>query len=240
MGNDMEPILDSDMDAGLDRKALANVKKRFVRLNRQRLFRMRKGLSLVQRDFSDIVTLAIHENHPILPGYINKEVPSGISDYTPGKIAIRAAKRMAKSFTHKKRAQMKREILSIFIMGSSGTIGHSGESDFDIWVCHRKDLDKDGLDLLQQKLTLISEWAKSIKLDSHFFLMDEDYFRRQSSAPMNKEASGSSQHFLLLDEFYRTAILLAGRYPLWWMVPVEENTNYEDYAAELLDKRKAQ
>ncbi|MCP4272004.1 MAG: class I adenylate cyclase [Gammaproteobacteria bacterium] len=237
MGNDMEPILDSEMDAGLDRKELANVKKRFVRLNRQRLFRMRKGLSQVQRDFSDIVILAIHENHPILPGYINKEVPSGISDYTPGKIAIRAAKRMAKSFTLKKRAQMKREILSIFIMGSSGTIGHSGDSDFDIWVCHRKDLDDEGLDLLQQKLTLISEWAKSIKLDAHFFLMDEDYFRRQNSAPMDKEASGSSQHFLLLDEFYRTAILLAGRYPLWWMVPVEENANYETYANELLDKR---
>jgi len=237
MHKEVDLLSSTEMDIGLDRKKLANIKKRFIRLNRQRLLRMRKSLTQVQRDFSDIVTLAIHENHPILPGYINKEVPSGISDYTPGKIAIRAAKRLAKSFTLKKRAQMRREILSIFIMGSSGTVGHSGQSDFDIWVCHRKDLDEEGRELLQQKLTLISEWARTIKLDAHFFLMDEDYFRRKYSAPMDKEAAGSSQHYLLLDEFYRTAILLAGRYPLWWMVPVEENANYEEYASTLLDKR---
>ena len=122
-------------------------------------------------------------------------------------------------------------------MGSSGTIGHSGESDLDIWVCHRKNLDVELLDLLQRKLSSISNWAKSLKIEAHFFLMDEDHFRRQYSAPMDKEASGSSQHYLLLDEFYRTAILLAGRYPLWWMVPVEENHNYQEYADLLLSKR---
>jgi len=237
MQYDGQPIFDDEMDAGLDRKKLANIKKRFLRLNRQRLLRMRKSMPEVQRDFSDIITLAIHENHAILPGYINKEVPSGISDYTPGKIAIRAAKRYAKSFALKKRAQLRREILSIFIMGSTGTIGHSGESDLDIWVCHRKGLDKDSLKLLQKKLTLISAWAHSLKIEAHFFLMDEDYFRREHSAPMDKEAAGSSQHYLLLDEFYRTAILLAGRYPLWWMVPVEENHNYEEYTELLLKKR---
>ncbi len=237
MHKDIEPSHDSEMNTGLDRKELARVQKRFIQLNRQRLLRMRRSLTQVQKDFSDIVTLAIHENHPILPGYISKEVPSGISDYTPGKTAIRAAKRLAKSFTFKKRAQMRHEILSIFIMGSSGTVGHSGQSDFDIWICHRKELDESARSLLQKKLLLISEWAKTLKLDAHFFLMDEDYFRRQNSAPMDKEAAGSSQHYLLLDEFYRTAILLAGRYPLWWMIPVEENANYQEYASILLEKR---
>ncbi|PCJ47690.1 MAG: hypothetical protein COA74_11190 [Gammaproteobacteria bacterium] len=228
---------DDDMDGGLDRKQMADIKKRFVRLNKQRLMRMRKSMPEHQRNFSDIITLAIHENHPIMPGYVNKEVPSGISDYTPGKIAIKAVKKIAKSFALKKRAQMRREILSIFIMGSTGTIGHSGESDLDIWVCHRKGLDGEQLELLQKKLSLISQWAKSIGLEAHFFLMNEDYFRQQQSSPMNREASGSSQHYLLLDEFYRTAILLAGRYPLWWMVPVEENKNYREYSEQLLKKR---
>ncbi|MFT5520364.1 MAG: adenylate cyclase class 1 [Enterobacterales bacterium] len=228
---------DDDMEKGLDRKKMADIKKRFVRLNKQRLQRMRKSIPDHQRDFSDVITLAIHENHPILPGYVNKDVPCGISDYTPGKIAIRAVKRIAKSFTLKKRAQMRREILSIFIMGSAGTIGHSGESDLDIWVCHRKGLDKESLALLQKKLTLITQWAKPLGLEAHFFPMDEDYFRRQHSSPMDKEGAGSSQHFMLLDEFYRTAILLAGRYPLWWMVPVAENNNYKEYSEQLLKKR---
>ena len=177
---------------GIDRKQLAVLRKRFLRLNRQRLQRMRAAMPEHQRDFADIVSLSLHQNHPILPGYVTMDVPSGISDYTPSKMAVRAAKRLAKSFVLKKRAHLRREILSVFIMGSSGTIAHSGESDFDIWVCHRKTLDKDGIDLLKQKLTLLSRWAKSIGLDAHFFLMDEDYFRDNKSAPMDKEAVGSS------------------------------------------------
>ena len=234
---DEEPIFDDSMDVGLDRKQLADIKKTFLRLNKQRLLRMRMSLPATQKDFSDIVTLAIHENHPILPGYINKDVPCGISDYTPDNSSIKSAKRLAKSFSLQKRAQQRRQILSIFIMGSAGTVAHSGKSDLDIWVCHRKGLDESSLELLQNKLSLIRDWAQSLNLDAHFFLMDEDYFRCQSSAPMDKEAAGSSQHYLLLDEFYRTAILLAGRNPLWWMVPVEENKNYHEFTEPLLRKR---
>jgi len=228
---------DTSFREGIDRKSLTVLRKRFLRLNRQRLQRMRIAMPEHQRDFSDIVSLAIHQNHPILPGYVSKEVPSGISDYTPGKLAVRAAKRHAKSFVLKKRAHLRREILSVFIMGSSGTIAHSGESDYDIWVCHRKNIDPDAIKLLRKKLDLISEWAKTLGLDAHFFLMDEDYFRDNQSAPMDNEAAGSSQHFLLLDEFYRTAIILAGRAPLWWMVPNEHNDSYKEYAGILLDKR---
>ena len=200
---------------GIDRKQLAVLRKRFLRLNRQRLHRMRSAMPEHQRDFSDIVSLSLHQNHPILPGYVNMDVPSGISDYTPSKLSVRAAKRLAKSFVLKKRAHLRREILSVFIMGSSGTIAHSGESDYDIWVCHRKTLSKEEVDLLKQKLVLLTRWSKTIGLDAHFFLMDEDYFKDNQSAPMDKEAAGSSQHYLLLDEFYRTAIILAGRAPLW-------------------------
>lgn len=228
---------ESELSEGIDRKQLAELRKRFLRLNRQRLGRMRMAMHEHQRDFADIVCLALHQNHPILPGYINKEVPSGISDYSPGQPAIRAAKRYAKSFVLKKRAHMRREILSLFIMGSSGTIAHSGESDYDIWVCHRKTLSAEERTLLRRKLDLISQWSRSLGLDAHFFLMDEDYFRENHSAPLDTEASGSSQHYLLLDEFYRTAIILAGRAPLWWMVPDDQNENYQDYAKTLLDRR---
>ena len=227
----------SDYSEGIDRKQLAVLRKRFLRLNRQRLARMRAAMPDHQRDFADIICLALHQNHPILPGYINKEVPSGISDYTPGQPAIRAAKRYAKSFVLKKRAHLRREILSLFIMGSSGTVAHSGESDYDIWVCHRKNLGADERALLKRKLDLISQWSRTLGLDAHFFLMDEDYFKQNQSAPMDKEASGSSQHFLLLDEFYRTAIILAGRAPLWWMVPDEQNAHYQEFTKTLLDKR---
>ncbi|WP_231876823.1 class I adenylate cyclase, partial [Oleiphilus sp. HI0080] len=54
---------------------------------------------------------------------------------------------------------------------------------------------------------------------------------------MDKESSGSAQHFLLLDEFYRTAILLTGRYPLWWLVPPDAEGSYAEITQLLLGNR---
>ncbi|MDI4702951.1 hypothetical protein MJI37_35655, partial [Salmonella enterica subsp. enterica serovar Cerro] len=39
----------------------------------------------------------------------------------------------------------------------------------------------------------------------------------------------STQHILLLDEFYRTAVRLAGKRILWSMVPCDEEEHYDDY-----------
>src|SRR5690606_29688201 len=45
------------------------------------------------------------------------------------------------------------------------------------------------------------------------------------------------QHYLLLDEFYRTSIMVAGRFPLWWMVPAYDEQHYPELAEKLLRKR---
>src|SRR5690606_28456625 len=48
---------------------------------------------------------------------------------------------------------------------------------------------------------------------------------------------GTTQHYLLLDEFYRTAICLGGRTRMRRMVPAFEEARYESYAQTLLEKR---
>ncbi|WP_163521230.1 hypothetical protein, partial [Klebsiella michiganensis] len=44
---------------------------------------------------------------------------------------------------------------------------------------------------------------------------------------------GSTQHILLLDEFYRTAVRLAGMRILWILVPGEEEAHYDEYVRSL-------
>jgi adenylate cyclase class 1 len=39
-----------------------------------------------------------------------------------------------------------------------------------------------------------------------FFLIDENRFRHNESGSLGGEDCGSTQHILLLDEFYRTAV----------------------------------
>ena len=66
-----------------------------------------------------------------------------------------------------------------------------------------------------------------------FFLIDENRFRHNESGSLGGEDCGSTQHILLLDEFYRTAVRLAGKRILWNMVPGEEEAHYDEYVLSL-------
>ncbi|KAF0192238.1 MAG: adenylate cyclase class 1 [Gammaproteobacteria bacterium] len=212
------------------------LKRRFMALNRDRLERTRDSLSARQVPFLDLLPLIFHVNHPLLPGFITKDSPRGISDYSPSARSIKAANKLAKSFYTRKRALLHYDIYSIFIMGSSGTIAHSDASDFDVWICHRPDTPPVQLSELRQKATAVELWAAGLGVTAHFFLMDAESFKAGERVTLSSESSGSAQHHLLLEEFYRTSLLLAGRYPLWWMVPVEYENDYDHYVQELLRK----
>lgn len=205
-------------------------------LNRDRLERTRDALRGKQTAFLDLLPLIFHINHPLLPGFVTKDSPRGISDYSPSARSIKAANKLAKSFHTRKRALLNYDIYAIFIMGSSGTIAHSDGSDFDVWICHRPDIPPVQLSELRQKATAVEQWAAELGVAAHLFLMDAESFKAGERVSLSSESSGSAQHHLLLEEFYRTSLLLAGRYPLWWMVPVDQEHVYDDYVQELLRK----
>ncbi|MBI2381922.1 MAG: class I adenylate cyclase [Gammaproteobacteria bacterium] len=228
---------EAELAEGLDRKQFNTLRKRFLGLNRDRFGRMRGALRERQRDFVDALPLLLHINHPLLPGFQDFGTPCSIADYSPGNAAVQAAKRLLGSFHYERRASLRHDIQSLFLIGSTGTLGHSGESDLDIWVVYRPDLPEETVIALRAKLDAISLWARELNVEAHCFLMEPDSFRENLRASLNAEDCGTTQHYLLLDEFYRTAILLAGKPPLWWMVPPEQETNYEAYAHRLLHQR---
>ena len=213
------------------------VRKRFLAINRERLRRAEDALSWRNRDFLELLPLLFHINHAMLPGFVSKQTPAGISNWTPTKKGLLAGKRIAKSFDYKKRALRTFDIHSIFLMGSVGSIAHSERSDFDVWICHRPGLDKEQLFQLAEKCESIEEWAASVGLEVHFFLMDAEEFRSGNVVELSSESSGSTQHHLLLEEFYRTGLLVAGRYPVWWLVPPDEEKNYTEYVSRLVKQR---
>ncbi len=224
-------------DEGISRKDLNTIRQRFQRLHRERLWRIREELRPSQQEFLDLLPLLFHINHPMLPGYVNSETPTGIPDFSPHRHALDAAKKLSRSFAYKKRAQRQYHILGVYLMGSTGTIGQSSSSDFDLWLCHDPGLSDSQRDLLQQKIALIEQHAAGLDLELHIFLIDPERFRQGEKSKLSRESTGSTQHSLLLEEFYRSAVLLAGRYPLWWLVPPEHEEVYQEYADSLLFHR---
>jgi adenylate cyclase class 1 len=80
--------------------------------------------------------------------------------------------------------------------------------------------------------------GRSQGAEAHFFLIDPVRFvRGERDTQLSSEDCGTTQHYLLLDEFYRTAIWLAGRTPIWWLVPVYEEAGYDRYTHTLISKR---
>ncbi len=233
------PIDIHDIDEGIDRKQLSQLKQRFLALNQQRYLRTCAALSERQQQFLQLLPLLFHVNHPMLPGYVSHSTPAGVYQFSPDINQLRYAKIIARSFHFQHDlAEKACYIDALFIMGSMGTIAQSESSDLDVWICHSQIDSHPHTHELERKCTLISQWAAhQLHLEVHFFLMDAQAFSQQQHRGLSSEASGSAQHYLLLDEFYRTALWLAGKVPLWWFVPASQEHNYHSYREKLLARR---
>jgi adenylate cyclase class 1 len=213
------------------------IQQRFLALNRERLARLMSALSRRQRAFVEVLPLLFHANHAALPGFVSKDTPCGIAGYTPSSRALAVATRLARSYDHRRQAPRAYALEGLYLMGSAGTLGYSERSDVDVWLCHREDLPAAGLEALAAKAEAVTGWAGRLQLTVHFFLLTAADVRAGRQSALSRESSGSAQRHLLLDEFYRTGLLLAGRQPLWWLVPPERDEEYEACAEELLARR---
>ncbi|MBJ9977553.1 class I adenylate cyclase [Pseudomonas sp. S75] len=228
-----------DLDQGIDRKVLATLRKRFLHVNQGRLARALEGLSGRQQGVLKLLPLLLHVNHPLLPGYVSGTTPAGVAGFEPDADVLAEAQRLARAFACKARtASAPQPIHGLFLMGSLGTLAQAEQSDMDLWVCHAPDLADEALGELRRKCQLIEAWARTQGSEAHLFLIEPQRFAQgERDGVLGSDDCGTTQHYLLLDEFYRTAIWLAGRTPLWWLVPIYEECNYRDYTRTLLAKR---
>ncbi|MBA1202202.1 class I adenylate cyclase [Pseudomonas capeferrum] len=228
-----------DLQQGIDRQVLVKLRARFLHLNQGRLSRAMEGLSSRQQLVLTLLPLFFHVNHPLLPGYVSGMTPAGVSGFEPDARALTEAQRLARSFSYKPRhGNRPQPIHGLFLMGSLGTLAQAEESDMDMWVCHASDLGEEALIELRRKCQLLETWAATQGAEAHLFLIEpEGFVRGERDGQLSSDDCGTAQHYLLLDEFYRTAIWLAGRTPLWWLVPVYQEHDYAPYTQTLMTKR---
>jgi adenylate cyclase class 1 len=219
-----------------DLHAIAN---RFKKLHHFKREHIRHTLSPRQRQFLDALPLMLDINDPALPGFISPATPAGIFTYRPDTRAIDAARQLNPDFNYRshKRGNRKAAIEGLFLMGSVGSIAFTIASDMDVWVCHRSDLTAHEFDELQKKTQALENWAASLHLEVHFYLINSQQFLLAQKKPVSADSCGETQHYLLLEEFYRTSVYIAGKALAWWLVPPEHEYDYQNYLAHLLERR---
>ncbi|WP_431224219.1 class I adenylate cyclase [Serratia sp. L9] len=214
---------------------IETLKQRLDAINQLRVDRALAAMKPAFQRVYNLLPTLLHHHHPLMPGYLNGNVPHGICIYTPDEVQQDYLNDLEDKWgsPFEKMASGELPITGLYSMGSTSSIGQSCTSDLDIWVCHQSWLDNEERNCLQQKCSLLEKWAASMGVEVSFFLIDENRFRHNESGSLSGENCGSTQHILLLDEFYRTAVRLAGKRILWNMVPGEEEAHYDEYVLSL-------
>jgi len=182
-----------------------------------------------QADFFQIIPLLLHENFDFSDiGPLHSKTPYGISEYLPSNEAVNICEKYTGQNKFKVRRNFEPQIEGLFTMGSVGSLAQTVESDIDYWVCINEDImGSKGLGLLRKKLTAIEAFAlKKFKIQITFFVVDILKARNNDFGDSTQESSGSAQSRLLKEEFYRTMIHVAGKLPLWAVLPTTISLNY--------------
>lgn len=230
------------------------LKQRIDAVNQLRIERALEGMPESFRLVYQLIPLFIHFNHPAMPGYLQHGVPSGVAGFLPKDDDIVRLLDSVDSLLNDPEfsyqtfcessqqmhlgssridADLQAPIIGIYSMGSTSFLGQNSFSDLDIWICHQSWLSEHEIEQLAHKCSLLESWAADLNVKLTLFLVDENRFRHTQSGSLDEEDCGTSQHYLLLDEFYRSAVRLAGKRLLWYLIPTEEEEHYDEYVTYL-------
>lgn len=209
--------------------------KRYRALNETRLRRALALMSPEARYCLATVPVLLHYNHICLPGFRDHKVPHGIDLFTPTAFQKHYISSLITTDAPPLIEPEIHDILGLYAMGSTSSLGQSDSSDIDIWVCVRASLSPDRMQMLQDKCRFITNYVKAHGVELNLFVTPEDRFTNFQPDTLDEENCGSAQNLFLLDEFYRSSIRLCGRYIIWYMIATsEEQRSYQDYVYFLL------
>ncbi|MBE0617689.1 MAG: class I adenylate cyclase, partial [Proteobacteria bacterium] len=208
---DSTPLLEEAAAAG----------EAFAAQDRHRRHRLEAQVGEKAREALRLLPLLLHVNQPGLPGYVDDaSCPAGIADFSPTGADLNLARRLFPEASPRRSGILRPVVDLLAVMGSAGTIGFSGESDLDVWVCHDIPTSTNTLGLYRRKVLAVETWLNEHSgLEIHLFLQASERVRANDFGETDVEGCGSAMGALLKEEFYRTGILLAGKAPFWRLVP---------------------
>jgi adenylate cyclase class 1 len=197
------------------------------KLNCTRLARALNVLTNLQQHLFHLIPFLIHHNQIDVPGIIDPDTPCGVHGFILSDAIISACDFLSLSIPETNQTS-DCVFEGVYAMGSTASFGQNPQSDVDIWLVYNSQLTQEQLKLIEYKNKLISDWFAGFEFEVNFYLVHPMQFRECSAfdncQPVGLEHSGSSQHWLLLEEFYRSHIRLTGKVVAWWPDADSKNT----------------
>jgi len=200
----------------------------FMRNNKRRIKWAREKMGAEKARFTKLVPYLLHtevfehvQDLPLLP------LACCVAHYQPDLETLEIASDYFNRVELPEHAHDPVQIHGVYLIGSVGSVAQTAASDLDFWVCYdAEDMPDFMAEGLAYKLEVIEQWAMEVfGLEVHFFLMDVNLIRHNQFGFSDAESSGSAQALLLKEEFYRTAVHVAGRLPVWCVTEPGEKRN---------------
>ncbi len=209
---------------------IADARQAFFDWNEQCITQFIERLAPVQKTAITLLPLLFQTNNRFLPGYNGADVPAGIYSYVPAKTALHAARKQNNRFSYQQDAIVKHAPIEAIFLQQDVIDNH-----LTLWLLHDPGLNSSQYGELNAKLTKVAHWLGNLQLKVDACLLSS----RQLALGELPDAVSKSQtaQGLFLDAFYLEAMLIAGKYPAWWLVPPEKEAHYDDFVAYIKQHR---
>lgn len=241
-GKARTPFLSLNMKAEVQNETnfLVQNRNKFLQFNQFKVDRTLRTLAEKDRSIFLIIPRLLHVHQPGLPGYFEGDVPCGISNFNLTHESRLALEKWFPRMIVRRNPNLDPVIHTLLLMGSLGSIAQTHKSDLDYTLLvDGEKLPPERMKLFQKKLRLIEEWTwQKHHLETHFFVNDTRDFKNNIFGESDSESTGSALAKLLKEEMFRTMIVLTGKIPLWWVLPVETDDAKYDDLLDLVNSRQ--
>ncbi len=205
---------------------LLRMKAAFSNYNVVRMREALRYLSGPKLELFIKIPFLIHINQPQFPGYVS-ESPEACGIYNFKHSGFYNA------VLDKDKEEISRDILEtetdikdpcvlgFYHIGSLGTFTQSAQSDFDYWVIiDRTCFTEQRYYNLEKKLNHIVQFSRdNFDQEVTFFIMDQADIRKDCYAGFESPETMIAPKLFLKEEFYRTFLMIAGKIPVWTILP---------------------
>ncbi len=170
------------------------------------------------------IPFLIHINQPQFPGYVPEPPEAcGIHNFEKSGFynSVQDVETVPGHIPKAKTDIKNPCVLGFYHIGSLGTFTQSAQSDFDYWVIIDKaQFTEQRYYNLEKKLNHIVKFSReNFDQEVTFFIMDQSDIRKDCYAGFNRPETMIAPKLFLKEEFYRTFLMIAGKIPIWTILP---------------------
>ncbi|RIY36439.1 class I adenylate cyclase [Psittacicella gerlachiana] len=187
------------------------------------------------RDFLINIPYILHFNHPSMKFYV-PHAPFGVANFLVDSKQCKNFADYVEISYHLLEEPSKTQIQGIYVMGSVTSVTFTADSDLDLWIVVEQDLTQEARQALYKKLQLISAWLQETHhVEASFYLVDSQHLLYNRHNNQFLAEDGIREKIFLLDEFYRSATKIAGKWLLWYFLPEIKGYSYQEVKQAYLD-----